>query len=252
MCLTCNEGKTAIFYCFVCQDYLCSKCDKAHRRLKATRDHGRILLQNGRWKIEDLLQKPVTCTQKCHEGVILNHYCQQCNECICEICCDEGHWQHDIVDVQQAAREGKKQLKKALKKAEEKIIASEDEMKKNEDILESGKKEIGAARKNVKANVKKLIKSLKEHEKAVLTEIDGIYERQQKSHEIKQRKLELFITRLRSPVECGEGVLTRKVDVEIVKGESCEDLLNSKETKTLKLPFVNYVIDEDMCQWVSQ
>ena len=46
-CLTCNEGKTAISYCFVCQDYLCSKCDQAHRLLRATRDHRNILLQNG-------------------------------------------------------------------------------------------------------------------------------------------------------------------------------------------------------------
>ena len=255
-CRTCKKGKTAFSYCFVCQDYLCSKCDKVHRRLRATKDHRRILLQNGRWKIEDLLQKPVTCTQRCHEGVILNHYCQQCNQCICEICYDEGHRQHDVVDIKQAAREGTKQLEKALKKAEEKITASKDEMRKNEDILESGKKKIGAARKNVKANVKKLIKSLKKHKKAVLTEIDDIYEQQQKSHEIKQRKLELFITRLRSPVEFGEGVLRRKVDVEIVKEKEaiidrCEDLLNSKETKALELPFVNYVIDEEMCQSVQ-
>ena len=253
-CQSCNEGRTAISYCFVCQDCLCSTCDKAHRRLRATRDHESALLQNE--LLEDFLGRPVMCLQEFHGQEPLNHFCQQCSECICEICCDESHWQHDVVDIKQAAREGKKQLEKVLKEAEEKMIACQDEMEENEDRLESRKNEIGAARRNVKAIVQVLLKSLKDHEKAVLTKLDDICEQQQKRHSIKQRNLELFVTRLRSPVELGKVVLRRNVDVEIVNEQKaiidrCEDLLNSKETKALELPFVNYVIDEEMCQSVQ-
>ena len=249
-CQSCNERKTAISYCFDCKDYLCSKCDKAHRRLRITRDHNNILLQNE--ELEDLWQRPVMCAQEYHEEEALFEYCQQCDECICNICHDENHQRHVLVDIEQAASEGKKRINKALKKAEEEMITSQDEMKENEDILESRKNEICAARRNVKVIVKELIKSLKEHEKAVLTKMDDIYEQQQQGHAIKQRNLELFVSRLRSPVELGKCVLRRNVDVEIVKEQKtivdrCEDLLNSKETEAPEFPFVNYVIDEEMC-----
>ncbi|KAL9986009.1 hypothetical protein ACROYT_G000062, partial [Oculina patagonica] len=176
-CQSCNEGKTAISYCFVCEDYLCSTCDKAHRRLRITRDHDSILLQSE--SLQDLLQRPVMCAQKCHGEEALFLYCQQCDECICQMCYDESHWQHDVEGIQQAACKGKGKLNEALKKAEEVMIASQDEMNENLVFLKSREHEIGAARRNIKAIVTELIKSLKEHEKAVLTKIDDINEQQQ-------------------------------------------------------------------------
>jgi len=155
------------------------------------------------------------------------------------MCHDDGHWRHDVVDIQQAAREGKKRLVKILKNAEEEITVSEDEMKKNEDIFYSRKKELRAARKNVKAIVKKLIKDLKQHEKEMLTKINDISRHQKNRHASKQRRLELLVTQLRSPVEHGKCVLERNVDMEIVKEQKaiigrCKDLLNSKETETAR------------------
>lgn len=255
-CTSCNEGYTAISYCFACKDYLCSRCDKAHRRLRVTRDHSNILLQNlQRQGVEDVLQRPVMCSQKYHEKKEINRYCRQCDECICHICRDESHRRHDVVDIQQAARKGKKQLDEAVKKAEEEILACEDEIKENAHVLENRMEEIGTARRNMKAIVRELVTSLKEHEKAVLTKMDDIKKQQEQLHATKQRNLELFVTRLRSPVEHGKSVLERKVDVEIVKEhgtiiDRCEDLLNSKETKGVELPFVNYITDEEMCQRV--
>ena len=123
MCQICSEGKTAISYCFVCQQNLCFSCDKVHRRLRTTRDHRSILLQN---ELHDLLQRPVMCTLEFHEEEGLKYFCQQCNECICDVCyMDEGHWQHEVVDIQQAAHEVKKQLNKTLTKAEEEMIVCE-------------------------------------------------------------------------------------------------------------------------------
>ena len=152
------------------------------------------------------------CEQEGHEGEGLLYYCHECNECICHICHDDIHWRHYVVDIKQAAREGKKRLDKILKKAEDEITANEDAIKKSEDIFNSRKRKLRAARQNVRATVKKLIKNLKQHEKAVLTRINGISRYQQKRHARKQRKLELFATQLTSPVEHGKCVLKRNID----------------------------------------
>jgi len=195
------------------------------------------------------------CEQESHEGKALLYCCDECNECICQICRDNSHWRHHVVDIEQAAREGKKRLDEILKKAEEEITASEDEIKTSEDIFNIKKQESNEARRNVEAILNELIKNLKQHEKAVLTKIDGISEEQQNCHAIKKRKLELLVTQLKNVVEHGKCVLERNIDMEIVKEQKViidrgKDLLNSKETEALEFPFVNYIIDDKMCQGV--
>jgi len=77
--------------------------------------------------------------------------------------------------------------------------------------------------------VKESIKTLKQHEKAVLTEINDISRHQQKRHARKQRKLELFATQLTSPVEHGKCGLKRIIDRKILTEQKsiigrCKDL----------------------------
>ena len=103
----------------------------------------------------------------------------------------------------------------------------------------------------MKSTVKELIKTLKQNEKAVLTEINNISRHQQKRHARKQRKLQSFVTQLTSPVEHGKCVLKRNIGMEIVKEQKSiigryKDLLNSKETEAPFLPFANYAVDENI------
>ena len=252
-CTRCDERNTAISYCFVCNVYLCVACDRKHRHVRDTRGHRKRLLQRN-VEIEDLLQRPVMCTEWRHDKETVNLYCQQCHECICQICHEDYHRSHYVVYIHTAARRGKKELNEAIMKAEEEITACEDEMEENTFILESRKREIRAARRNVTEIVKKLIKSLEKHKKAVLTELDELDKQYRKRHATDQEKLKQSVARLNSPVEHGKGILRRNVDVEIVKEKQviidrCEDLLNSNKTDTMfDLPFVNYVTDEELSE----
>ncbi|CAH3046709.1 unnamed protein product, partial [Pocillopora meandrina] len=45
-CSSCEENNTATCYCFVCQNFLCKDCFDAHQRLKATRGHRNVLIEN--------------------------------------------------------------------------------------------------------------------------------------------------------------------------------------------------------------
>ena len=137
-CMNCNEGNMVVSYCFVCQDYLCSPCERAHRRLRVTRYHRNVLLENEH--LLDLLRRPVMCKHESHGEEALNYYCDNCNECICRTCHDDCFWRHDVVDIEQAARQGKKRLDQILKEAEEEIAASKDEIQISEDIFMDRKK----------------------------------------------------------------------------------------------------------------
>jgi len=84
-----------------------------------------------------LLKEPVMCEQEGHDEEDLLYYCDDCNDCICHICRDDVHRRHDVVDIEQAAREGKKRLDNILEKAEDEISATTDEIQKSGDLFES-------------------------------------------------------------------------------------------------------------------
>ena len=111
ICSSCEENNTATCYCFVCQNFLCTACFEAHQRLKATRGHRNVFIENLQAQdVEELMHRPVMCPQKYHENEALEYYCQDCNVCICHKCSVVSHNRHVMVDIQQAAEEQKMQM----------------------------------------------------------------------------------------------------------------------------------------------
>lgn len=68
-CNSCDENNTATCFCFVCPSVMCSACFEAHQRLKATRGHRNVSIDELQAKDveEDLLQRPAMCSQQYHE-----------------------------------------------------------------------------------------------------------------------------------------------------------------------------------------
>ena len=63
-CSSCDENNTATCYCFVCQNFLCAACFEVHQRLKATRGHRNILVENLQAQdVQELIRRPVMCSQ---------------------------------------------------------------------------------------------------------------------------------------------------------------------------------------------
>ena len=103
-CSNCEENNTATCYCFVCHNFLCKDCFDAHQRLKVTRAHRNVVIENLQAQdVEDLMHRPAMCAKKYHENEPLDYYCQDCSVCICYKCSIVSHNRHTLVDLQEAA-----------------------------------------------------------------------------------------------------------------------------------------------------
>ena len=71
---------------------------------------------------------------------------------MCQVCHVQGHWRHDVINIEQAAEQGETQLIEAVENAEKEITTSENQLKENTDILEHRKEQIEATRKNCEKN----------------------------------------------------------------------------------------------------
>ncbi|XP_068727008.1 E3 ubiquitin-protein ligase TRIM71-like [Montipora capricornis] len=249
-CNSCAENNTATSYCFVCQDFLCASCFKAHQRLKATRGHRNVLIDKLQAQdVQELIHRPVMCSQQYHEDQPLEFYCEDCKVLICHKCTVVSHDRHSKTDTQKAAQEQKMQMSDAVAKVKAKIVRYENEIKKQTDLRNRNRIEILNEEKKMTDTVEKLIRDLREHERKMKVKFREIYEAEQKHHATRLENFELVVTKLKSCFERCQSILERNFSVEILQTNHailgrCNELLNVRKPDVYMSPHIHYLVEE--------
>ena len=249
-CGSCDENNTASSYCFVCQNFLCTPCFEAHQRLKATRGHRNVVVEKLQAQdVEDLIHRPVMCSQQYHENQPLEFYCEECKVPICHKCSVVSHNRHTMTDTQKAAQVQKMQMKDALEKVKAETVVYENKIRKQAELMDKNKKEIMACEKKMTDSVEDLICDLREHERIMKTKFAEIYEAQQKHHATQLENFDLVLTQLKSCVERGESIVQRNISAEILQTNQaivkrCEELIKAKKPDIYKPSHVNYMVEQ--------
>ena len=251
-CGSCDENNTASYYCFVCQVFLCAACFEAHQRLKSTRGHRNVVIEKLNVQdVQELIHRPVMCSQQYHENQPLEFYCEECKVLICHKCSVVGHNRHTMTDTQKAAQVQKMQMKDALKKVKAETVIYDNEIRKQTELMDKTKNEILSAEKKMTDAVEERIRELREHERVMKAKFAEIYEAQQKHHATRLEKFELILTQLKSCLERSESALERNVSAEILQTNQiivgrCAELLNVTKPDIYKPPHVHYIVKNQL------
>ena len=246
-CSSCEENTAATCYCFDCHDFFCTACVKVHSRMKMSRGHRSVGIDNLQAQdIEELIQRPVMCAEKYHDKEPLEYYCQQCKVCICHKCGFVNHDRHEKVDIQQAAEEHKLQMVDALEKAKKEFAGWEKDFNRRTEFLEKRREEIIAAQNKVRTTMEEIIGVLREHETTMINKLSDILDAQRRDHATQRLNFDLFAAKLRSTLEYGDAIMQRSIGAEILQAEPCvfercEELMKTNKLSFRKLPFVDYV-----------
>ena len=249
-CNSCDDNSAVTSYCFVCQSFLCATCLEAHQRLKATRGHRNVLIEKLQAQdVEELIHRPVMCTQKYHENESLEYFCKDCNTCVCMKCGFVIHSRHTMLDIQQAAEERKVQITKAVDKAKAEIGVVEREMERQKEFMKKSTDEMLAAESKVTAIVDELVRILREHEAAVKKRLIEISEAQQRDHATRTEEFQLTVSQLNGFVERGSAILNRNIPSEIIRTEltvtsRLEELSKTARVMILQPLHFSYVANE--------
>ena len=251
-CNNCDENNPATSYCFVCQSFMCVSCFQSHQRIKATRGHRNVLIDKLQAKdVQELIQRPVMCSQQYHEDQQLEFYCEDCKVLICLKCSIVSHNRHLVTDTQKAAQKQKMQMAEAVAKVKAEILVYEKEIKKQTDLKNKNVSDIINAKKKMTETVEEWIRDLREHEKKMKQKFREIYEAEQKQHKTRLENLELITTQLKSCVERGQGVLKRNISSEILKTnhtilQRCDELINARKSDRYKSPHFSYFVNKKL------
>ncbi|KAL3868691.1 hypothetical protein ACJMK2_041468 [Sinanodonta woodiana] len=111
LCENCVDERRpqAIKYCCVCQQNICENCVFLHEKLKTTRSHDLVTLE----QMENQKRRIRLCTK--HETEVAERYCFTCEEFVCRIC---GHKDHVVLDTDIAVARRKKDVQRLLEESE--------------------------------------------------------------------------------------------------------------------------------------
>ena len=251
-CNSCDDNSAVTSYCFVCQSFLCATCLEAHQRLKATRGHRNVLIEKLQAQdVEELIHRPVMCTQKYHENESLEYFCKDCNTCVCMKCGFVSHSRHTMLDIQQAAEERKVQITKAVDKAKADIGVVQTKIESQKEFMKKSTDEMLAAQSKVTAIVDELVRILREHEDAVKKRLTEINEAQQRDHATRTEEFQLTVSQLNGFVERGNAILNRNIPSEIIRTEMTvtsrlEELSKAARVMILQPLHFSYVANEKL------
>ena len=122
-CGNCEKTRQQSAYCFTCCSFWCDDCLPLHNGIRTNKEHHVLALKDFRDEdFENILKQPPFCAK--HEEK-LKFFCQLCETAICYSCALTDHDGHAKIDLENAAKERKFRIVRAVefkkRKAQNKV-----------------------------------------------------------------------------------------------------------------------------------
>ncbi|XP_048255045.1 protein wech-like [Haliotis rufescens] len=206
-----EEGETtpATSWCSVCDDALCERCLRVHKRIPSTNHHDVVDLSG-----ETKVKRKVMC--KVHKDENIKYICKDCKTAVCQICCTIHHRKCDlVVEIESEIPATKTELRRN----KEVLLKKHDEMKthvrKQTSKVDEALTHYLQIESNIKSASLKAIEAIKVKERKLLAELKEMSDKHigelkadiksgEMSVQMYQQQAELIDQTLQS--ECDMGV----------------------------------------------
>ncbi|XP_070537988.1 tripartite motif-containing protein 2-like [Ptychodera flava] len=237
-CHGCEKGATT--YCADCTEFLCPDCSHVHRRLKVTRMHRQLSMEEYQSSQDGAFStpRPVSCPS--HEGSEIEYYCETCDVPICLKCTVVEHRvpEHKHQYCSDAADKQRPILEKLLHRAQEKIPIFENALDNVKFVLQQLDGENEASVERIREQKRSLLATIEQKERSLLQDLAETYRGKRKILEAQQDGLMLALGNLNSGCDFTENLLKHENEVAMLAvkkqtSQKIQDLLKmSQELNT--------------------
>ena len=174
-CGTCQKKSAEINYCFDCEKFMCPDCVKAHEVFRDTMFQGHKVTPVRQFQAADyeaLLKRQSFCSEKYHEKEVTKFFCVGCQSCVCQVCINTDHKNHDVVPLEKAADDEKANITARAELVKEKKEVCRDvirEFEKTEHELETN---ISTAKRQVSQATEQMMGKLRQLEREAITVLE--------------------------------------------------------------------------------
>ena len=167
-CGICKKKSAEISYCFACEKLLCRDCVNAHELFRESAFQGHKVTAVKQFQAVDyeaLLKRQSFCPQPYHEREVTRFFCLECQICVCQVCINTDHKNHNVDPLEKAADAEKANIMAAVESIEQKKKVCSDAIKTFQQVLLELERNITAAKREVSQTAEKMIAKIREHER---------------------------------------------------------------------------------------
>nr|XP_058969009.1 E3 ubiquitin-protein ligase TRIM71-like [Pocillopora verrucosa] len=167
-CGICKKKSAEISYCFACEELLCRDCVNAHELFQERAFRGHRVTAVKQFQAVDyeaLLKRQSFCPQPYHEREVTRFFCLECQVCVCQVCINTDHKNHNVDPLEKAADAEKANIMAAVESIERKKKVCSDAIKTFQQVYEELEQNVTAAKREVSQTAKQMIAKIREHER---------------------------------------------------------------------------------------
>ena len=223
--LTECEREAAVVYCTDndCCCYLCQSCKMLHQRMKATRNHKLVTLNEVQKDFRKLERKHL-CAE--HHEEELKLYCRTCQEVICRDCTIVTHKQHDYTFIKDVREELVQEMKRLVSCAEEKNKEFLHHQQHLNWAEKKSKENIDSCSGEVRKYFKEWRRRLDDREEQLLGQLKGQYNMVSQQVDTERSTVNLSKGQITSAIDFTGNLLRdgAKYDIAMMSRQTCKQL----------------------------
>ena len=173
-CGICKKKSAEISYCFDCEKLMCPDCVNAHELFQVAAFEGHKVTPVKQFQVQDyeaLLKRQSFCSQQYHEREVTRFFCLECQTCVCQICINTGHKNHNVDLLEKAADSEKANIMAGVELLKQKRKVYTDLMREVEDTTSKLEANITKAIGKVSQAANQIISKIREREWEAITEL---------------------------------------------------------------------------------
>ena len=234
-CSGCDNGRNiAANRCLQCQEFLCGDCTLAHRRVKFTREHEILSLEEfvDRTNPKDD-SSFMTCAN--HNTEDIDMYCKTCDLLTCKECRRTvDHEGHEIVSLQNAVDSTKPTLLSLLDATQKNIPTLQRSVYEIIKVYGRWQNKIDDISWQIRRTSRRLIQAIKEREHQLLRELNTIKDNRCSVLVKQKEEIERNLVCTIDGCDFSEEILKqgRDADILMVNNLICQRLCGLQEIKT--------------------
>ena len=249
-CGICKKKSAEISYCFDCEKLMCPDCVNAHEVFQAAAFEGHKVTPVKQFQVQDyeaLLKRQSFCSQQYHEREVTRFFCLECQTCVCQICINTDHKNHNVDPLEKAADAEKANIMAGVELLKQKRKVYTDLKREVEDTTSKLEANITKAIEDVSQAANQMIVKIREREREAVTELWNTGESRREKLDHVDKQIQSSTKQIDQAVEFANNLVQRSSSSDIMQGnrnlkQRFEDL-NKKAVPALPVgSFVKFVL----------
>ena len=242
----CKKKSAEISYCFACEKLLCRDCVNAHELFRECAFQGHKVTAVKQFQAVDyeaLLKRQSFCPQPYHEREVTRFFCLECQICVCQVCINTDHKNHNVDPLEKAADAEKANIMAAVESIGQKRKACSDTIKTFQKAVVELERNIATAKRKVSQTAEQMIAKIREHEREATKVLENTRVSRMEKINSLNKQVKSLIKQLDQAVQFAKNLVERSSSSDVMKSKkSLQERFGDLDKATVpSLPVSSFV-----------